>query len=141
MTLGASLLLLTSAAAVQGDGIRLEFDDRMQSRVVATSPKETALGPFTESETLLTGKGEVGRFVLEDQKQDTVSDAFGRGRRTTLSGRSGSVVKQVEVTAYAERPGWLFVKVSYRNDGKAPLQIHGFTSHHYEFLPGSGRRE
>jgi hypothetical protein len=36
MTLGATLLVLASAAAVQGDGIRLEFDDHMRSRVVAT---------------------------------------------------------------------------------------------------------
>ncbi len=141
MTLVASFLLLASAAAVQGDGIRLEFDDRMQSRVVATSLTVMALGPFTESETLLTDAGEVGDFALEDEKQDTVSDAFGEGRRTTLTGRAGSVVKQVEVIAYASRPGWLFLRVSYRNDGETPLQLRGFQSHRYEFSPGPDRRE
>src|SRR5688572_25704746 len=54
MILGATLVLLGSLATVQGDGIRLEFDGAMKSRVVATMGPETALGPFTESETLLT---------------------------------------------------------------------------------------
>ena len=141
MTLGATLLVLAGAAAVQGDGIRLEFDEGMRSRVVATSPTDTVLGPFRESETLVTETGEVGNFALEDEKQDAVSDAFGRGRRTTLTGRSGSIVKQVEVTAYDARPGWLFVSVSYRNDGESPLQVRGFRSHRYEFSPGAVRGE
>lgn len=38
------------SAAVDGDGIRLEFDARMRSRVVATFASETLLGPFEESE-------------------------------------------------------------------------------------------
>ena len=141
MMVGAALLLLTSAAAVQGDGIRLEFDGQMRSRVVATAPTETALGPFTESETLLTDAGEVGGFALKDEAHDTVSDAFGEGQRTTLRGEAGSIVKEVEVTAYAARPRWLFVRVRYRNAGAAPLQVRGFTSHRYEFSPAADRRE
>jgi alpha-galactosidase len=141
MMLSASLLLLASAAAVQGEGIRLEFDDLMHSRVVATSPSERALGPFTESETLLTAAGEVADFELEDEKSDAVSDSFGKGQRTTLTGRSGSIVKKVEVTAYGGRPGWLFVNVSYRNEGTKPLEIRGFRSHRYEFSPGPNQRE
>ena len=141
MMVGAALLLLTSAAAVQGDGIRLEFDGQMQSRVVATSGAETALGPFTESETLLTDAGEVGGFALQKEVRDTVSDVFCEGRRTTLRGEAGSIVKEVEVTAYATRPRWLFVRVRYRNAGAAPLQVRGFTSHRYAFSPAVDRRE
>ena len=141
MMVGAALLLLTSAAAVQGDGIRLEFDGQMRSRVVATSGAETALGPFTDSETLLTDAGEVGGFTLKEEARDTVSDAFGEGQRTTLRGEAGSIVKEVEVTAYAARPRWLFVRVRYRNAGAAPLQVRGFTSHRYEFSLGADRRE
>ncbi len=134
-------LLLFGGAAIQGDGIRLEFDGQMKSRVVVTAPQEIALGPFTESETLLTDAGEVGAFTLKDEMHDTVSDAFGKGQRTTLTGQSGAIVKHVEVTAYAARPQWLFVRVSYRNGGPAPLQVHGFTSHRYELAPGPDRRE
>ena len=129
------------AAAVQGDGIRLEFDGAMKSRVVATSGTETALGPFTESETLQTAAGDVGGFTLQSQKRDTVSDALGEGRRTILAGRSGSLVKEVEVIAYAGRPGWLFLKTRYRNEGAEPVQVRGFTGHRYAFEPGPGRDE
>ena len=139
--IAAALLLLGSSAAVQGDGIRLDFDGEMKSRVVATTGQETILGPFTDSETLLTQAGEAGHFVLQSERSDTVADALGEGRRTTLVGRSGSLVKEVEVTAYAGRPGWLFMRARYRNEGTEPLQVRGFTSHRYAFEPGAGRRE
>ena len=139
--IAAALLLLGSSAAVQGDGIRLEFDGEMKTRVVATTGQETILGPFTDSETLLTQAGEAGHFVLQSERSDTVADALGEGRRTTLVGRSGSLVKEIEVTAYAGRPGWLFLRARYRNEGTEPLQVRGFTSHRYAFEPGAGRRE
>ena len=129
------------AAAVQGDGIRLEFDDGMKSRVVATAGAARPLGPFTESETLETAAGEVGGFTLQSRGTDGVSDAFGQGRRTILAGRSGALVKEVAVTAYAGRPGWLFVQTRYRNEGTEPVQVRGFTSHRYAFEPGPGRGE
>jgi alpha-galactosidase len=128
-------------AAVLGDGIRLEFDRGMKSRVVATTGAVRPLGPFTESETFETAAGEVGGFTLQSQATDLVSDAFGEGRRTILTGRSGALVKEVEVTAYAGRPGWLFFRTRYRNGGTAPLQVQGFTGHRYAFEPGLGRGE
>jgi alpha-galactosidase len=126
---------------VSADGIRLEFDGKMRSRVVSTNGAATVLGPFTESEALLTGAGEVADFELEGVRRDAVADALGEGRRTTLTGRSGTLVKEVEVTAYAARPGWLFLRARYRNEGAAPVQVRGFTSHRYAFDRGPDRRE
>lgn len=128
-------------AAVQGDGIRLEFDAAMKSRVVATTGDDVVLGPYTESEALLTDAGEAGGFALQSRRIEPVKDAFGTGRRTTLSGRAGSLVKEVEVTAYDGRPGWLFLRGRYRNDGTGPLQVRGFTSHRYAFARGPDRHE
>ena len=121
------------SAAVDGDGIRLEFDSRMRSRVVATFAGETALGPFEESETLLTATGALGDFALESREEAAVSDALGDGRRVTLTGHAGRIAKRVEVTAYAARPRWLFVSVRYINEGDAPLAVTGWTSHRYVF--------
>ena len=135
------LLLLSSIALVRGDGIRLEFDGEMRSRVVETVSGDKALGPFSESETLLTAKGEIGGFTLQDRSEDTVTDALGNGKRVTLTGRTGTLSKQVEVTAYGGRPNWLFVRVRYTNEGKAPIQIRGYTSHHYTLTPERGRAE
>jgi alpha-galactosidase len=137
----ATLLLLGSGAIVQGDGIRLEFDDGMKSRVVATAGAETVLGPFTESESLQANGGDVGGFALQSVKGDDVNDALGQGRRTTLVGRSGALVKEVEVTAYVGRPGWLFLQARYRNEGSAPVDVTGFTSHRYAFEPLAGQQE
>jgi alpha-galactosidase len=139
--IAGAILFAASATVVQGDGIRLEFDGGMQSRVVATAGTETVLGPFTESEVVRTAAGESGGFALESVRNDTVSDALGQGRRTTLVGRSGSLMKEVEVTAYPGRAGWLFLRARYRNEGPGALEIRGFTSHRYAFEPLPGRPE
>ena len=138
--IASTLLVLASAAAVQGDGIRLEFDEGMKTRVVATFGRETVLGPFTESETLLTQGGEARGFAFQAAKTTPVADTLGEGRRTVVTGRAGSLVKEVEVTAYAGRPGWLFLRARYRNEGTTAVPLRGFTSHRYEFdpLPGTG---
>lgn len=127
--------------AVAGDGIRLEFDGKMRSRVVASAGATVALGPFTESESLLTDAGETAAFTLEGLRSDVVVDALGEGQRTILAGRSGSLAKEVEVVSYGARPGFLFLRARYRNDGKAPLQIRGFTNNRYAFDRGTDRRE
>jgi alpha-galactosidase len=138
--IASTLLVLASAAAVQGDGIRLEFDEGMKTRVVATFGRETVLGPFTESETLLTQGGEARGFAFQAAETGPVADTLGEGRRTVVTGRAGSLVKEVEVTAYAGRPGWLFLRARYRNEGTTAVPLRGFTSHRYEFdpLPGAG---
>jgi alpha-galactosidase len=126
-----ALALLLSLAPVDGNGVRLELDAQMRSRVVATFAGETVLGPFSESETLLTPGGEVGGFALEGREEDAVTDALGSGRRVTLVGRSGSLTKRVEVTAYPGRPRFLLVRVRYTNEGTAAIEVRGYTSHRY----------
>ncbi|MEP7242434.1 MAG: glycoside hydrolase family 36 protein [Gammaproteobacteria bacterium] len=139
--LGLTMLLLSSIAPVQGDGLRLDFDDQMRTRVVETVAGEKILGPFSESETLLTANGEITGFKFVNRTEDTATDALGNGRRVTLTGRAGTLSKQVEVTAYRERPNWLFVRVRYTNEGAAPVQVLGYTSHHYAFTPERDRGE
>jgi alpha-galactosidase len=136
-----ALALLLAVAPVQGEGVRLDVDAQMRTRVVATFAGETVLGPFSESEALLTATGEVGGFALQDRQEDTVSDALGSGRRVTLVGKSGSLTKRIEVTAYAGRPRFLFVRVRYTNDGSAPVEVRGYTSERYAFQPAAGGQE
>jgi alpha-galactosidase len=139
--IGAVVLMLAAAASVHGDGIRLDFDGQMRTRVVATGEVGEALGPFTESEALLTASGALGGFALQGEATEAVTDALGEGRRTVLTGRAGALTKEVEVTAYAARPRWLFLRVRYRNDGNEPIQVEGYASHRYEFGPGPWRGE
>jgi len=136
-----ALALLLTVAPVVGDGVRLDVDPQMRTRVVATVAGETVLGPFSESETLLTASGEVGGFALRDRQEDTVSDALGSGRHVALVGRSGSLTKTVEVTAYSGRPRFLFVRVRYTNDGSTPVEVRGYTSQRYALEPAAGGKE
>ena len=78
--LALGLLMLASVAA-DGDGLRLEFDAGMRSRVVDTQGGGAALGPFTESETLLTASGELRNFRLESREEARCQRRAGRRPR------------------------------------------------------------
>ena len=135
------LALLTSFTPVAGDGLRLEFDPQMRSRVIAELPAEVPLGPFTYSETLLTKDGELRDFALQSHEEVPVSDSLGQGKAVILTGRSGAVLKRVEVTSYPTHPRWLFLRVRYTNTGTTPLQVLGYSSNRYELAPDAGRGE
>ncbi len=89
--IGLGLLLLTSFTSVSGDGLRLDFDDHMRSRVVATLDGELPLGPYTYSEALLTGGGEVRDFAMQSREETEISDSLGSGHAVILTGRSDAL--------------------------------------------------
>ena len=93
--IGLGLLLLSSFTSIEGDGVRLDVDAQMRSRVVATLDSATPLGPFSDSETLLTSDGEVRSFALQSREESEVSDALGAGHSVVLTGRSGDLLKRV----------------------------------------------
>ena len=135
------LLALSSFTSVTGDGLRLDIDPHMRSRVVASLEGETALGPFSYSEVLLTTHGELRDFNLEGREEAEISDAIGKGHEVILTGHAGTIVKRVEITVYPAYPHWLFLRVRYTNGGTAPLSVLGFTSDRYEFAPATGKSE
>jgi alpha-galactosidase len=139
--IGPALLLLSSFTSVTGDGIRLDVDAHMHTRVVAMLGGEVRLGPFGESESLRTPSGDVGDFTLESRTEADVEDALGAGHSVVLTGRSGDLVKRLEVTSYPARAHWLFLRVRYTNGGAAPVSVLGYTSHRYEFTPAAGAGE
>lgn len=131
------------AASVQGEGLRVEFDGSLRSRVVATLGVDPQpLGPFTDSENLRTDPLELVGFKLEKQTlDDKISDDIGSGTRVTLQGRRENLVKQVEVTAYRNRPDWLFFRVRYTNEGDKPVAFRGFINNGYRLMPKAGMAE
>src|SRR5690349_9320819 len=116
----------TPSATVQGEGVRVEFDAGLRSRIVATWKGEEAIGPFTDSEVLRTARGELTGFMLVDRSESDVADDLGSGHRVTLRGRHEHLLKQVEVTSYPNRPNWLFFRVTYTNEGDKPIAFNGF---------------
>jgi alpha-galactosidase len=139
--LGLTILVLSSVVQVQGDGLRLEFDRQMHSRVVATLDGEKPLGPFSDSESLRTSMGVLSDFAFKSRADDAITDALGQGHRVTLTGRKGAVTKQIEVTAYPNWPHWLFLRVSYKNGGRKPLKVLGYTSDRYLIAADRARQE
>ncbi len=139
--LTAALLLASVISSVDGDGLRLDVDAQMRTRVVATESTATPLGPFSDSETLLTADGELQGFRFESRSEAEVTDGLGRGHSVLLTGRTGAITKRVEVTAYPAHPHWLFLRVRYTNEGTTALQVRGYISDRYEFEPQRGQGE
>jgi len=133
--------MLASFTAVQGDGLRLEFDTHMRSRVVSSVGTAHIAGPFSYSETLLTAGGELRDFTLTGQEQVDVNDELGMGHAWRLTGRAGLVEKRVEIASYPAWPRWLIVRVRYTNEGTKPLAVRGYTNARYELTPQPGAPE
>jgi hypothetical protein len=144
----APLLALGAPAAagsvvkLEGKGIRLEFDERLRSRVVATSGgAEVAVGPFSASESLGTEAGEVAEVRFEGQDDQPVSDVMGSGRRHRLNGRAGDVGKIVEVTFYDDFPAFAVVQAVYRNHGRGEVRVRSWTNGRYSVAAAPGGAE
>ena len=117
---------------IQGGNLRVEFDNRLRSRVVARFGKtETVMGPFTASETVTTTDTTLTGFLLSSQKRERTKDTFGEGDRLTVEGRSGTLTKIVTVTVYDDFPAMAFFDVQYTNTGTSKLAIKSWTNNSY----------
>ncbi|MFI5184170.1 MAG: glycoside hydrolase family 36 protein [Vicinamibacteria bacterium] len=122
------------SAVVRGEGLRIEFDAHMRTRVVAgLADKEIPLGAFAPSETLETSSGEIADFALDVVAEEALADAFGAGRRVSVSGRSGMLRKTVSVDVYEAHPHWALLTVRYTNEGRAPIVLRSWTNNGYVF--------
>ena len=117
---------------IQGGNLRVEFDNRLRSRVVARFDKtETVMGPFTASETVTTADMLWTGFTLTSQKHEHTKDAFGEGERLTVEGKSGTLTKLVSVTVYDDFPAMAFFEVQYTNTGSTKLAVKSWTNNAY----------
>ena len=122
----------TGNPQIQGASLRIEFDHNLRSRVVARfDNKETTMGPFTASESVTAADKTWTEFPLTSQKHERVSDAFGKGERLTLTGKSGTLTKAVSVTMYDEFPAMAFFDVQYTNTGTTKLAIKSWSNNAY----------
>ena len=93
---GSRAAAALDSAQVRGDGLRIEFDAQMRTRIVATlTGKDLVLGPFAPSETLQATTGECRDFALEHVAEEALADGFGPGRRVSVSGHCGLLRKTV----------------------------------------------
>lgn len=122
----------TDSVNVEGRNIRLEFDRRMYSHVIARfTGKEIELGPFTPSETVTVDGVEMRDFSLAAITHRSVGDELGPGTQTTLTGRAGAVEKTVVVTVYDRFPQMAFFNVRYTNRGAAEMRVTAWSNNRY----------
>ena len=122
----------TGKPQIQGGNLRIEFDNRLRSRVVARFDKtETVMGPFTASETVTTADKLWTGFLLTSQKHGRTKDAFGEGERLTVEGKAGTLTKMVSVTVYDDFPAMAFFEAQYTNTGTTELAINSWTNNAY----------
>ncbi len=138
----AALPALAADPLIESKNLRIEFDNKLYSRVIARfDGKDIALTPFGASEFVAAGGSDLRDFTLASQKVDSVRDDRGRGRRLTLTGTSGTVQKTVTVTLYDETPRMAFYTVRYTNKGSSPVKLSGWTSHAYTVNAAPGAPE
>jgi len=118
------------APRVQGKNIRIEFDAKMHSRVVALfDGRERVVGDFTPSTLIRLAGNEVSDFVIQDVKK--------AGSVTTLTGSAPSLKIVERVTVRDDAPRMAFFDVEYTNMGKTDLQVSGWTNQHYSIAADS----
>jgi alpha-galactosidase len=118
-----------AVASIEGKSIRVEFDGRLYSRVIARfDGKETALGDFGPSEFL---SGAAQDFSVTSHRTQTVRDELGRGRQLTVIGSAGQLQKSVVVTVYDDIPRMAFFQAHYANKGTDVMRVTGWTNNRY----------
>ena len=119
-------------AVIEGGNIRIEFDNRLRSRVTARfDSKEVVLGPFTASESVIVaGKISPG-FLLTSQSTERTKDTCGDATQLTLEGKAATLTKKISVTVYDDFPAMAFFNVEYTNTGTTPIAISGWKNNAY----------
>ena len=133
-----------ASASISAGQVRLEFDARLRTRVVALlGPDEVVLGPFAASESVSAGATEIDDFAFEGRNEERIEDRLGPGRRLTVTGRSKdpAIVKAVSVSVYEAFPRVVVTQVRYTNAGTVALSLDRWTANrHVLAASGASRR-
>jgi alpha-galactosidase len=137
---GSALAASNGVARIGDAAMALEFDGQLQCRVVARSGAHPgAVTGFGASERLRLASGaSIDQFTFTAQAADRVDGVHGPGVRHRLSGMSAQgVEKTVAVTLYERHPGFAVMRVAYKNTGRQPLAIKGWTAGSHILRPAA----
>src|SRR3954465_8439946 len=85
---------MAQVAVAGGKNIRIEFDGKMRSRVIAVlDGREHVIGAFTPSETVQLSNANIPDFSFLARRRESVRDQLGSGSRTVVTGTAGSLKK------------------------------------------------
>jgi alpha-galactosidase len=127
------LALWAEGVRIDAPGLRVLVDDRMHTELAG-------LGPMSASETVTVQGRVVSDFKLRNHRSRKMADKLGKGREHVLTGESDGLRKQVTFAAYDAFSGFLVLQARYTNTGPAPIEVEGWTNHHYA-LPSKGEGE
>jgi alpha-galactosidase len=131
-SLVASSASASEGAMIAGKNIRIEFDGKMHSRVVALlGREERVVGDFSASESVRVAGREIVDFALQGQNREAVMDRLGSGFSAVITGTAASITKAVTVTVYDAFPRMAFFDVAYTNTGTSDLALNSWTNQHY----------
>ncbi len=119
---------------LRGNGISLQFDSAMHSRVISTlDAAPLNVTDINASDYLLDAHNAiVDQFTLQTETSETLTDAHGNGRHHTLTGSAKSgLQKRVNITFYDRYPGLAVLKVEYKNLSAAPMIFSKWVNSQY----------
>lgn len=120
------------ALQIKHEGIQIDFDNNLLSRIVTTSDgQKIVLGDFTASETITVEGEKINKFTFEEHKAESFTDAIGKGERHIISGDNSHLKKEVVITLYDEFPSMALFQVRYSNIWNKDLKIDSWTNNHY----------
>ncbi len=141
MLTASCLAAATSAqppVRIDSGSLIIEFDQRLHSRVLARfTGQETALGPFTASETIRANGRELRDFAMEETARRVGRDPIGPRRELMLTGNAEGVRKHIRAVVYDQFPDMIFFEVSYINTGPADLAFESWSNHAYSLSAGT----
>jgi alpha-galactosidase len=126
---------------IESGPLRLELDDRLLTRVVATfEGRETLLGPYRPSEYLTVAGKDVTDYARVSDEERSIEDALGSGRRLTIVGRAEAegLEKTVTIDVRDDLPRLALVRTRYRNVGDRELTVGGWTSNAHALSAAEG---
>lgn len=120
----AAVALPHSNHLISGNGISLEFDQSLQSRVISTLDSPSlGLTDFTASDFAVDLKGVAAdQFTFQSETSERISGTHGPGMHYALIGTSAiNLQKLINITFYDRYPGLAVIMVSYKNNATKPF--------------------
>lgn len=131
----------TAAAAIGDDGILIEFDTKMRSKLWhrrgrgGSADANIELTSWSAADSLTLGDGtRLEHFVLREHSTRSIQGRHGAGSQLRLIGVAAAatapaqIEKTVEIDLFDRYPGFAILRVSYRNLSPNSVMLRGWTN-------------
>jgi alpha-galactosidase len=120
-----------TSATLEDSAVRIEWDARLHTRVSRRAGERwIPMSLWGASDYLLGEDGQhLANFALDHHSQISVEEVNGPGTRLELVGISvKGIEKTVTATLYKHHPGFMLIRVAYRNKASSILSFCSWTN-------------